>query len=352
MRDEARAIDVTIRSPTIPTRYFAFVCAYAESLGIDRHVLLRTAGFAPSLLDHPSVPPTVAEFEAILAAVTRLSGRSDVGFELGRRMTIDMHEAFGQAMRRCDVIDHALRLLSRYYALITPSFLVEYRRGPRHAEVSYRATVGMAHETLATLNEIHAVSFHFVLQAAVERRFPAYDIYLPMSPPPHARRYRELAPARVHFGAAGLPEVRVVLDLALMDVPMALRDATWVERTEKRLKETLPAGDRKDRFSDWVRLMLHEAEDCRPTLAQLSALLRMPPHTLARRLADEGWGFRDLSNLVRHDRACSLLRHGEVAISQIAYRLGYSDVANFSNAFRAAGGMSPRRYRDSVMAGG
>jgi AraC-like DNA-binding protein len=138
-----------------------------------------------------------------------------------------------------------------------------------------------------------------------------------------------------------LPEVRIVLDSALVDLPMAMRDATWVALTEKRLRETPPAADR-DR--DWVH-------HCQPTIAQLSALLRMPPHTPARRLADEGWSFRELSNLVRLDRASGMLRHSEVAISQIAYRLGYSDVANFSKAFRAAGGTSPRRYRASVAGG-
>ncbi len=339
-----------IRSHTVPVRYVASVCSYAESLGIDRRRLLRAAGLAGSLLDDPSVPLTIADLGAVLAAVSRLAGRSDVGFEFGRQMTIDMHDAFGRAMQRCAVVDHALRLLARYYALITPSFMVEYRRGPKQAEVSYRPTVGMAHETLATLNEIHAVSFHFVLQAVVERSFPAYDIYLPVPAPPHARRYRELAPARVHFGTMDLPEIRIVIDAALMDMPMALRDPQWVTLTEDRLKESLPAGDRKCPWSDWVHLMLHEAEDCRPTLAQLASLLRLPPHTLARRLADEGWSFRELSNLVRHDRACSMLHHRAVPISQIAFRLGYSDVGNFSNAFRAQSGMSPRRYRASMAA--
>ncbi len=339
-----------IRSHTIPVRYVASVCAYAESLGIDQRTLLRAAGLEESLLDHPSVPLTIADLGAVLAAVNRLTGRSDVGFEFGRRITIDMHEAFGQAMQRCAIVDHALRLLSRYYALITPSFMVDYRRWRRQAEVCYRPTVGMAPKTLAALNEIHAVSFHFVLQAMVERPLPAYDIYLPMPAPPHAHRYGALAPARVHFGAMDLPEIRIVIDAALMDAPLALRDPHYVALTEDRLKESLPVGDRKCPWSDWVHLMLHEAEDCQPTLAQVASLLRLPPHTLARRLADEGWSFRELSNLVRHDRACGMLHHSEVPISQIAYRLGYSDVGNFSNAFRAASGMSPRGYRNSIAA--
>jgi AraC-like DNA-binding protein len=37
-------------------------------------------------------------------------------------------------------------------------------------------------------------------------------------------------------------------------------------------------------------------------------------------------------------------------ITQVAYRLGYSDSTNFSRAFQAVGGISPRAFRQSWLA--
>ncbi|WP_415872818.1 helix-turn-helix domain-containing protein [Burkholderia ubonensis] len=41
---------------------------------------------------------------------------------------------------------------------------------------------------------------------------------------------------------------------------------------------------------------------------------------------------------------------GTLPIAQIAYRLGFTDVANFSRAFRRTHGISPSDYRDGAEA--
>ena len=66
--------------------------------------------------------------------------------------------------------------------------------------------------------------------------------------------------------------------------------------------------------------------------------------------AAEGCSLRELGNQIRHQRACAMLGELRQSISTIAYRLGYSDVANFSHAFRRAAGLSPRTYRNSQAA--
>lgn len=47
------------------------------------------------------------------------------------------------------------------------------------------------------------------------------------------------------------------------------------------------------------------------------------------------------------DRARALLTESDLPVSQIGYSLGYSDVHNFSHAFRSAVGMTPGEYRET-----
>lgn len=335
------------RSPAIPARYFRLVTAYAESLGFTRSRILAAAGLQDARLEDGDTSFNVHHFDAALGAVARLSGRSDTGFEVGRRMTFDQHGALGLAIPRCANVDQAIAMVSRYYALVTPSFAMGYRRDATGGCVTYRPLVGMSRDALHAIGEMHVVSFHCILTAAVQRRLPPYDIYMPFEPPPHAARYRELAPARVHFGVLPMPEFRIEVDATLMDLPMALSDPRYVSRVIGDLegKRSKIAGDAS--WSDWVRLMLEEAEDCQPTLTQIAEIVGIGQHTLARRLAQEGAGYRSLANMVRHLRACRLLRDTRTPVSQIAFRLGYSDAGNFSSAFRRAEGVSPRRYRES-----
>ena len=54
----------------------------------------------------------------------------------------------------------------------------------------------------------------------------------------------------------------------------------------------------------------------------------------------------DVQRQARLRKACELLAYGDLNVSQIADRLGYQCVHNFSRAFRTATGMSPTAYRE------
>lgn len=67
--------------------------------------------------------------------------------------------------------------------------------------------------------------------------------------------------------------------------------------------------------------------------------------TLQRELNRQGIDFRTLANATRAQRAAELLRYTDSSITTIAMDLGYSASSNFSRAFRAATGLSPREFR-------
>ena len=92
-------------------------------------------------------------------------------------------------------------------------------------------------------------------------------------------------------------------------------------------------------------MMLRESEDSRPTLEQLAGFVNITPRTLARYLAVENASFRDLSLQVRTERARQLLADGTMSVTQIAYRLGYADVASFVRSFRKQTGRTPGSLR-------
>ncbi|MFC3616649.1 helix-turn-helix domain-containing protein [Lutimaribacter marinistellae] len=51
----------------------------------------------------------------------------------------------------------------------------------------------------------------------------------------------------------------------------------------------------------------------------------------------------------RIDEACRLLAFTRLPVSEIGYRLGFSDPSYFSKRFRAARGQTPSTYRDSIV---
>jgi len=67
--------------------------------------------------------------------------------------------------------------------------------------------------------------------------------------------------------------------------------------------------------------------------------------TLQRRLKDAGVNYSDLQNDVRKTLALNLLENETLALTEIAFSLGYSEVSAFNHAFRRWVGQSPGHYR-------
>jgi AraC-like DNA-binding protein len=67
--------------------------------------------------------------------------------------------------------------------------------------------------------------------------------------------------------------------------------------------------------------------------------------TLYRRLKAEGLTFEQILDGLRHRRALGLVRDQGLSVKEAAYRLGFSDPAAFSRAFKRWTGQSPRNLR-------
>jgi AraC-like DNA-binding protein len=247
-------------------------------------------------------------------------------------------------LRHCTTADSLLRLLVRFSRLITPSFNLSYQRSERQGEFIWRPGAPMSGATLRAMQEGVAVSLHTEFKAMLGERLRPCDVYLSMPAPPHRSRYRQLRPTRYQFSSQTLPEVRLVMGAELLDLPLPQPDLHTDLIAESELQARQRAIGRSTRWSEWVSMMLREAEGCQPSRAQLAELLNVSEPTLVRYLAKEGHCLRDLGNRIRHERACALLQDSRQSITEIAYRLGYGDAANFSHAFRAASDLSPRAW--------
>jgi AraC-like DNA-binding protein len=70
----------------------------------------------------------------------------------------------------------------------------------------------------------------------------------------------------------------------------------------------------------------------------------MSLRSLQRRLQEEGTTYRETLNGTRQEIARTYLEERRASVTEIAFRLGFSDSNSFSRAFRRWTGQSPRAY--------
>lgn len=331
----------------VPVRYFALLCDALRSQGMDQVALLRMAGIETERFEQRDATLSPAEVEAFIASARRLTGRSDLGFEMGRLIKMNSHDLLGYGMLSARSFDEAMRLAARHYHLMTETFTLRYERSPGRGDIVYTPALAMPLETLRFYYETLALAHQNQVQLMLGP--VAYDIHLAMPEPAHLRRYDRLAPVRFHFDAQAVPGVRVVMEAALLERSLPMGDERVLREIDARCtamaQRPRAGGGGAGGWGDYVTMMLREAQGEQLTLEDLARRVKLSVRTLDRYLKKESLNFRELSQQLRFERACELLRAPGVSVVQVALKPGFSDGANFSRAFRRVLGQSPSEYQ-------
>jgi len=169
------------------------------------------------------------------------------------------------------------------------------------------------------------------------------EIWMTGPEPPYYKRLAPTLPVPVRYG---MPRCVVRASARLLDEQPRLADpavaALALELCEAELGKLF--ADRRC-IVDEVKARLSESEGALPSLAQAAKSLGFSSRTLKRRLQDEASTYSELLEAERRERSLRYLRETDLHVSEIAFRLGYRDVANFSRAFRRWTGKNPSAYR-------
>src|SRR5574337_55826 len=330
----------------VPARYFVTLVDALQANGVDGARLLQMAAIDEARFRRADAGLAPPQIEALIAAAGRITGRTDLGFETGSLVKMISHDVLGYGMFGCRDFDQVLRLAGRYYHLMNELFTLRYRRSPELGEVLYSPVAAMPSQTLHFMLEALASAHHNQVRLLLGPALGPYDMVLGMPGPPHQTRYDTLAPARVRFDEQAMPGVRVLMDAALLDYPLPLASQAVVQQVSERLealsrRPTPESGG----WSTFISMMLTEARGELLTLDDIGRRLNVSARTVDRNLKKEGQQFRDIAQRVYMARAREMLEQAGTTVAQVAERLGFSDAANFSRAFRRCSGSTPTDYQ-------
>lgn len=117
--------------------------------------------------------------------------------------------------------------------------------------------------------------------------------------------------------------------------------AVTVEAVTEEQVRMLESGVQDRTFSGRVRMLIEEGAGDQTAVARA---LGMSVATLRRRLVEEGASFRAL-RVETLKRRAEVLLEGQAPLSQVADKLGFSDVRSFSRAYKAWTGTTPNASR-------
>jgi AraC-like DNA-binding protein len=285
------------------------------------------------------------QFCALWQEITQRLPYPSLGLQMAEAVRLKSWDVLGYAMNSSANLEEAFERLVRYSRL-------------RHtgAEFTFNVQDGVARLTMAISQTVLPLSpafcewmgAHFVLTS---RRLTGLDIVPLMMGFQHPKpddlsAYDRLFRAPLLFDRS-VNEMQ--LDAACLQHPLVQADPGLSNVLDSYAEELLAQLPKVESFLDNVRrVMSQRLRGGDPSLTAIAKQLGYAPRTLQRKLQEAGTSYHTLLDEMRRELSIYYLRDAQIAVSEIAFLLGFSETSAFHRAFRRWMGVSPGEFRHRV----
>ncbi|TCS38742.1 AraC family transcriptional regulator [Reinekea marinisedimentorum] len=322
-----------------------------EQKGINAVTLLNRLAISPDALEDPNARIRTIDVLKLWHLAAEACGEQ-LPLLIAKNVNASTFHALGFAMATSATGYSAIKLFARYYPIMTTSMHIQLME--TDDRVGLRISASELVNVLKDRNDFQQVSL------AIQQMREAGVLGL-------------IAVCRnlfgVHFSAERLKLSRSLGDMFgpyQAFVQCELTDGTqfdeiWLNKAQ--LMKPLPSSNpqlakvneqilksyinmmRSDIGSLVVSEIIRQLPDGGITQTSVAEQLNLSSRTLQRRLAERKLSFRKLLNDTRRELALQYIQHENIPVLEISYRLGFSEPANFTRAFRQWTGASPATYR-------
>ena len=313
----------------------AFMNAFGR-LGFNVDSLMTSAGLRTDELNDPDARIPCQALGAVFSCAQQARFTPNLGFQIARVTPMGAYPLLDYLVVTSATVGEGIRQLARYFRLVGNPLKLDIREDGDAIRVEMPGTAAsFSVEFVASLMILH-------FRNETDGRFSAAGVNFVHTPDDAAELERALGcPIQP---AASWNGISVALDN--WRVPLRRRDPVLRQLLETQANEILARLPARIGFALEVQLALTThvaAGDTR--ISVLARQFAMSPRTLQRRLAVEGVSYQELLEDARREAAARYISGSTLAISEVAYLVGYSEPAPFHRAFKRWYGMTPEEFR-------
>jgi AraC-like DNA-binding protein len=336
-----------LAAPTINLASLVFgLDAYMRARGADAGKALRHAGLEPGDLTDPDRRVPLIRYLELLEACADLLGDLQFGLKFGAGYEPRHAGVVGNVALASRTLGEAFEMIGRYLPTMVDATVhgLEVNDGMAFVYSYYIDPLMMSYRQKGDW----AIAFgcNLVRVGLGDPRWTPQEVLLPQLPeetPAQRRTRAEIMGGNIR---SGHPWAGIRFDAALLKRPMATADA-MIESMMRHYGDlrlaALPGSQGEiEQLRRQIARVLVKGEG---GIEHLASATGTSVRTLQRRLKDAGMNYSELQDDVRRTLALNLLENKTLALGEIAFSLGYSDVSAFNHAFRRWSGQSPGQYR-------
>ncbi len=311
-----------------------------EHSGVDSRRVFAAAGLSEPLSNDPLKRLPLETITRIFRICVEVTGDPYFGLKVARFTRASNMHALGYGLlASATLMDFCLRV-QRYFGLVSRNSRIEIIT--KGDEVHFR-TVPLVAVCAETQDAWLGIMHKMILSLYHEDFKPIAVELVHAEPTPGDAPYVKFFGAPVFFNRDA---VSLILPLSDMSIPLQGACPELAQVNDNLTSEYLAKLDRSDIVANARARIVEQlaSGDCSKT--KLAAALNMSKTTLQQRLTERGTSFNQLLNEIRRELACNYLRQSGVSVTEITFLLGFTDVSNFTRAFKRWTGVSPTAFRE------
>ncbi len=331
------AIKMTL-SATVSISWVNTVIAAAQKLGVERHLLLQTAGINSAELAAERWP--IDHITRLWRAAERCTGDPGFGLKAGAQVGPASLNVVSFLLQSSSSVREAFTHLQKYQRLISDGGRFQLLSGQQQTWLVYHPCQG---ELAFSPHQIEAV-----LAAVI--RFISWLTQAPATPRSVQFTHTQLGPMDGYQAIFSCPIIfeqafnGVLFDNVLLDqtLPQADQQLTHLHEQHAAAQLSVISNDVMKNLPQWIiKQCTHSAK----TRAQVARDLDVSSRTLTRRLSAQNTSYERLRDGAKKQLALELIKQPTRSLADIAQTLGYAELSPFYRAFKRWTGQTPARWR-------
>ena len=317
----------------------------AQDYGIEAENALIQNQLPLGILDNSISRVTGSQFQQLIRWLVEACDDPLFGLKSGAYVQPGSYSIFGYMVMNCRSAREALEMTPMYEPLVGDMGVTHLEKVDNRLAVHWTCQYD---DPLIIAHMIDNVLYSWTQFARYLADLPEgkpYCVQLERQQPDNEalKTYQDLFGCDIEFNAK---RNALIVDEDVLDVPLRQPDPALLQSLTQQAESMMSELKQKNTITLQVRTVLKRLmQDEIPRREKVAEALGMNERTLQRRLQQAGTGYQQVLDDIRRDTAINWLTTTHVGVSDIADRLGFSEVRSFQRRFKEWTGFAPVKYR-------
>ncbi|KPJ87855.1 MAG: hypothetical protein AMJ53_17565 [Gammaproteobacteria bacterium SG8_11] len=315
-----------------------------EHLGYPSNSVFTSVGMDPKKLRDNNARYSIQQMQQLWRTAVELTNDPLLGIKVAGYWHPTTFHALGYSWMASGSLKEAMERAVRYSKVVSDLVQLNFE----YVNGAYRLGIGVqavGYSPVPESVDAAAAVFVHMTRLVYGDEINPILVTLPREKPQVAKEFSEFFNAPIEYEA---PETALFFIDEQVEKPLPTGNVELAHANDKIVKNYLSHLDRTHVAMQVKSKIVDLLSSGMVTEQDMAEALNMSLRSLQRKLREEGTSYKEILEDTRRDLATKYIQNSRLSISEISFLLGFSEISNFSRAFKRWNGRAPSEFRSEL----